>query len=268
MEFAIPKHFTKVRRLYFMRKVFPILSKKFGDRLNALMKYNNLTPLDLAIRLCGYQSKPKSNTNEYLECSYRAKTIRNHLKLGELAEISTSKSLSTIYLADYCNYFKCSADYFFGYIDYPTYEETDIGETTGLSKISIETLKSLNLKNGSTQSGHNEISTLNVLLSDFLCTVELLNGIEDFLNVRYNIPVYHTGKTEVISGIIQPQCLVPNNEYDMLENTYLLTLARDKNNLNDNYSIPLTDVFLESIALKTVEKAVIELRSFLNDNNN
>ena len=250
-----------------MRKPFPIISKNFGDRLHALMKYNNITTLDLAAKLCGYQNKPKSNTKEYHECCNRARTIKNHLKLGPLATISSSKSLATIYLADYCNFFKCSADYFFGYIDYPTKEETDIGKVTGLSKTAIETLKFLNLNNGTTLAGHNEVSTLNALLSESLCTLELLAGIEDFLNVRYNIPVYHTGRYEVKDSILQPECIVPDNDFDKLDKTYLLNLAKDHNNPKDNFSIALTKTFLESVALNTIEKAVIELRSALNERN-
>ena len=247
-----------------MRKPFPISSKNFGDRLNALMKYNNLTPLDLAVKLCGYQSKPKSNTNEYLICSNRAKTIKNHLVLGELSTMSSSNSISAIYLADYCNYFNCSADYFFGYIDYPTQEESDIGNVTGLSKSSIDTLKLLKHNNGTTITGHNEIATLNTLLSDILCTSELLVGIEDFLNVRYNIPVYHTGRYETKGNFAQPECIIPDNVFDKIDNTYLLNLAKDTNTPNDSYSIPLTKSFLESVALNTIEKAIIELRSTIN----
>ena len=248
-----------------MRNIFPVESKEFGIRLKTLMECNNLSTLVLASKLCGFESKPKSNTKEYDECLCKAKTIRNHLKLGDLTKTNTSKSLAVTYLAEYCNFFKCSADYFLGYIDYPTKEYTDIGDVTGLSKTAIETLKFLNQNNGSTVTGHNEISTLNTLLSDSLCTLELLAGIEDFLNICYRIPVYHTGRYEVKDNLLQPECIIPNNDLDKIDNTYLLNLTKDATNPNDNYSIPLNKSFFESIALNTIQKAIIELRSAINE---
>lgn len=247
-----------------MRKLFPTKSKKFGDRLNVLMSRENLSGLDLAAKLLGYSEKPKSNTEEYEECRKKERTIKNHLKLNALDNLNSSESLSTIYLIEYCNFFHCSADYLLGFIDFPTKENQNIHDITGLNDISIEMLKFLSTNNGVTQSGHNEMEVLNIFLSDMDFVLKFLGGLQDFINARYKIPIYHTGKHEVINGCFQPQCVVPDNEYDTIGNIPLLTLAKTKENPQDNYSIPLTDTFFESIALKTIEESIIDLRNKLN----
>ena len=146
-----------------MRNPFPISSKKFGDRLDAIMKYNNMDCLDLAVKIKGLSSKPKSTTKEYEECKTIAKTIRNHLQLDALKDIPTSKSLATTYLIEYCQIFNCSADYFLGFIDYPTYQETDIGKTLGLTDKSINAL--IKLYELEKVTNHGYIDTLNLILS-------------------------------------------------------------------------------------------------------
>lgn len=129
-----------------MRKIFPVHSKRFGDRLKALMDYNNLKSLDLSARLCGYETKPKSNTSEYEECRKKKRSIDNHLKLGDLSDLSSSESLSTLYLIEYCNYFNCEADYLLGYIDFPTKQTQNIYELTGLNQKAVDALNMIKLE--------------------------------------------------------------------------------------------------------------------------
>lgn len=126
-----------------MRKLFPIKSKKFGDRLKALMIYNELNSLDLAAKLLGYSEKPKSNAPEYEECRVKDRTIKNHLKLDALDNQNSSESLSTIYLIEYCNFFHCEADFLLGYIDFPTRKTQSVNEITGLSFTTIEEISEL-----------------------------------------------------------------------------------------------------------------------------
>lgn len=174
--------------------------------------------------------------------------------------------------------YSVSVDYLLGRSECVSVENSYINELTGLCDNAISTLKLLNMNNGSTIVGHNEIETLNILLSDFLTTLSFLGGLQDFLNTRYKIPVFHTGKYETvdnytddshpepIDNVAVPQCIVPNNGFDVQKggcncsDTYLLTLAKTKDKPYDNYQIPLTDDFFESIALKTIEKALHDLR--------
>ena len=127
-----------------MRNTFPIQSISFGERLKALMQLNNINDsLELAYKLLGYKEKPKSNTDEYIYCRKKARTIDNHLSLGNLNEQNSSVSLKTCFLVEYCMFFNCSADYLLGYINYPTHKQTDIGKETGLSPESINELVKL-----------------------------------------------------------------------------------------------------------------------------
>ncbi len=169
------------------------------------------------------------------------------------------------YATKLADLYNVSIDYLLGKSDCTTVEKDKIKAITGLSDKAIDTLATLSSNNGTTIAGHNEMNTLNLLLSDLLSIVEFLGGLEDFLNVRYKIPLYHTGETEIIDGFLRPTCIIPNNEYDVMNGTYLLTLAKTKDNPNDNYSIPLTDTFFESVALKTIEKSIMELRSNLKE---
>jgi len=125
-----------------LRISFPITSKRFGDRLSALMELNNInSSLDLAVKLLGYSEKPKSNTQEYSNCKSKEKTIKNHLKLDELSGQNSSRSLASCFLSEYCIFFNCSADYFLGYIDYPTHDYQEIGQKTDLSITAIKMLE-------------------------------------------------------------------------------------------------------------------------------
>ena len=161
--------------------------------------------------------------------------------------------------------YNVSIDYLLGRSDCISVENEKIKEIIGINDSSIETLKLLNLNDGITQAGHNEIETLNIFLSDLECTLNFLGGLQDYINARYKIPIYHTGKHEIVNGYLQPQCVVPNSKYDVIYDIPLLTLAKDKDNPNDNYQIPLTNSFFEGIALKTIEKSIIDLRNNLNN---
>ena len=180
------------------------------------------------------------------------KTYQNYEQGRNYPTLEYATNLSELY--------NVSIDYLLGKSDYESVDNEIIGNIIGLNNTSIETLKFLNVNNGATQAGHNEIDTLNTLLSDILCTMKFLGGVQDFLNVRYKIPVYHSKN---ISDYI-----VPSDPLDVVKNSkgddvYMLTLAQNKNTPYDNYQIPLTTDFFESVALKTIEKSIIELRNSL-----
>lgn len=172
-------------------------------------------------------------------------------------------------------------DYLLGRSGCKTVEKDEIKAITGLTDKAIDTLVTLSSNNGTTIAGHNEMNTLNLLLSDLLSVVEFLGGLEDFLNVRYKIPVYHTGEHVVVDNytdelhtipidrVSVPECIVPDNDFDVIKgthgskNTYMLTLAQDSKKPYDNYQIALTDNFFESVALNSIEKSIINLRNVL-----
>lgn len=177
--------------MYFMRILFPISSKDFGVRLKALMYFNNITTsMELAVKLCGYEQKPKTGTNEYEICRTKERTIKNHLKLGNLTNLNSSESLTTLYIAEYCNFFHCSADYLLGYIDYPTHSDTDIGKETGLSLSAIASIKRIN---NSWDSIEGEV--FDFILKDSNVFLDLLKWISIYIDNPYTIPVTKNPQT-------------------------------------------------------------------------
>lgn len=174
-----------------MRKVFPTISKDFGVRLKALMYFNNITTsMELAVKLCGYEQKPKTGTSEYEICRTKERTIKNHLKLGNLTNLNSSESLTTIYIAEYCHYFHCSADYLLGYIDYPTHSYTDIGEETGLSVSAINSIKQINNSWDPIES-----EVFDFILKDSNVFSDFLKWISIYIENTYTTPITRNPQT-------------------------------------------------------------------------
>ena len=62
--------------------IFPIKDKKFGVRLKSLMDYNDMTEADLAVKMCGFSSKPSfDDTDNYKSFASAKRSIQNHLKI-------------------------------------------------------------------------------------------------------------------------------------------------------------------------------------------
>lgn len=271
-----------------MRKPFPIHSKKFGDRLKALMDYNNLNSLDLAVKLCGFTDKPKSNTEEYETCKSKRRTIDNHLKLKALKDLKTSESLSTLYLIEYCNFFNCEADYLLGYIDFPTKQTRDIYDLTGLNEEAVHALNMIKLEDRNEQENmakfndipgqyQDETNSHLPLLMDIL-NFMLSSGymeylamqFRNFVNARYKVPVYYDNDKKSF--------VYPNNDYSYtgditpgnttFKGDYVLNFASSQNNPNDNAPVFLTDTFFDTVTLKTVEKIFYEMRSMYEEESN
>lgn len=167
-----------------MRKIFPINSKKFGLRLKALMDYNNMDSMDLAVKLCNYGQKPKMGTPEYDVCRTKYRTIKNHLKLGNLANLTSNESLTTFYVSEYCNVFHCSADYLLGYIDYPTHSDTDVAKAIGLSLTSISSLRKIK-----GYWDHTVKETLDFILKNDNVFLDFLKWISIYIDNPYTIPI-------------------------------------------------------------------------------
>ena len=148
-----------------LRSSFPIKDKKFNVRLKALMDYNGMTESDLAVKMCGFSSKPSfDDTDNYTKFASAKRSIQNHLRVDDL---NGAKNLVTSkYFINYCQILDCEPDFLFGYIDFPKHTETDINKKLGLSKKAIETL--ISCKNGNILADENfhTIDLLNFILSD------------------------------------------------------------------------------------------------------
>lgn len=122
----------------------------FGERLMFLMENDVNGPIDTTRKGAERELGRRMYNKKILEYSsddYDAqgknrdsarKAIRTHMKLD------SAENISGKWLKAYCDYFKCSADYLFGYIDLPTHLNTDIHDAIGLSNDSINVLKEWN----------------------------------------------------------------------------------------------------------------------------
>lgn len=163
----------------------PILT--FGKRLEYLMINDgiNITEkganIELSKRLYSkevlhYSSDDYDTQNKNRDSA--RKRIEEHRKAD------SASNVSGFWLKVYCDYFHCSADYLFGYIEMPTHAETDIHAKTGLSAEAIERLMEWNEK---AILPHSNIYRCSVLfISDLLecCGIQaaaLAQNVSDYL---------------------------------------------------------------------------------------
>ena len=254
------------------------------------MDYHGLSgSLDLAVKLLGYPQKPKSNTKEYQDCRTKEKTIKNHLKLGTLDNQSSSESLSSLYLIEYCNYFHCEADFLLGYIDFPTRKTQSVYEVTGLNEKTIHALEMIQLedKNENTitiipkNATEKQIEQIIInpspenlkyvpsgrpLLMDLLNFMfengnmeSLVKHFRNYINVKYKIPVYYDNDKHTF--------VYPDNDWAKTpghfgtKDIYWLNFASSEDKPNDCSSIPLTDSFFDTVILKDIEKVFNNMRT-------
>lgn len=259
---------------------FPVSSKAtFGERITVLRENAGIKSIQALAEKMFHELDKYAETGNAETDNSTIESIRKRIT----SHLKPTCNPKMEFVKEYCDFFQCDSDFLLGYIDFPNRKSEDIYKVTGLNDMAIETLSFLKSNNGSTHAGHNELNTLNLLLSDRMCAAGFLSGLQDFLNIRYKVPVYHSGKRIIVNGYIDdttaspvdgvsaPECIVPDNIYDIIKgehganDTYLLTLARSKDTPYDNYQIPLTTDFLESIALKTIEKYIIDLRNTLKE---
>ena len=114
----------------------------FGERLEKLMIEDGIdiakkkgADTELASRMLA-RGCLSFYVNEYYQARNSART-----QIGRHRNAISASSLEGKWLKAYCDYFNCSADYLFGYIDLPTHVDTDIQKETGLSADSINFLK-------------------------------------------------------------------------------------------------------------------------------
>ena len=114
----------------------------FGQRLEYLMQASGIeitkkgANAELARNMLSKGCLPFYVNSDFKKsCESARSRIENHRK----TDFATS--IEGKWLKAYCDYFKCSADYLFGYIDYPSHIETDIASVTGLNSTAIKILE-------------------------------------------------------------------------------------------------------------------------------
>lgn len=137
----------------------------FGERLEYLMKEAGINiakkgaDRELSIRMYNegvfqYNSEDYDTKNKNIDTARRR--IEEHRKVASASEISGR------WLKAYCDYFHCSADYLFGYIELSTHEKTNINKATGLSDKPIQVLQEMK----ESPFGRRLLASLEILVLD------------------------------------------------------------------------------------------------------
>ena len=112
---------------------------------------------------------------------YTARTIDIHLKA------KSAESIKGEWIKRYCDYFKCSADYLFGFISLPTHEETDIEKEIGLSRNAIKQLHHL------TTYSHGKVNL--IIIDYFLRSAKFYLALTESINdYREKYECYEIGE--------------------------------------------------------------------------
>lgn len=256
----------------------------FGDRLNYL--YNLVHKIDTNEKGWSLSAAKKMFSNNIInyndslgddiarnkQIAHIKRTLERHLK-----ETISAENLSGQWISIYCKFFNCSCDYLMGYISNPTKSDTDIHQKTGLNDNAIKTLSlwyeyQNKMKEACQEQTYLPIKTLNILLSDEYTAELLFNSIQELFQTDYNIPAYHNGEKETVyinnkySKTSVPKCITFNNDLDIVKgrwnfpDLYLLTLVKDKEKTWDNRQIPLDDDFFETIAIRKIQKHLLDIR--------
>ena len=202
----------------------------------------------------------------------------------------TSYTLPNIEIAiRICDKYHVTLDYLFGRAECTTITNQDICNNIGLNDKGIAGLKSI--KQSDDNAIYNERPGLCVLpvLNDMLGVYggmdfeQLLRAFRDYLNTDYCVPVYHTGKgivrdSEKFGKILDHETVTSSSDMDISKGQtlrykdkkgkektasfppiYWQHFARE-NDLYDNIPIAITKDFLEGVALKRLEQALIQIK--------
>lgn len=77
-----------------------------------------------------------NQTNDEIEQAKQRDHVRKRIDMH--LKLESADKVSGIWLHRYCDYFKCSSDFLFGYIELPTHNYTDIQKETGLSEEALK----------------------------------------------------------------------------------------------------------------------------------
>lgn len=238
---------------------FPIKDKKFGVRLKSLMNYNGMTEADLAVKMCGFSSKPSfDDTDNYKSFASAKRSIRNHLKIDDLND--AKKIVTSRYLINYCKILDCEPDFLFGYIDFPKHTETDINKQLGLSRTAIQTLSSLSNRGILADEDFSSLDLLNFILSDRTLFCDFLDYLGLYVNNTYDTPCYFAPDKHVYIPI--PDDNIRNTPFVTSKNERYIAVGKKQSEKvcgEDAYqTICLPVSLLESHAIRIVEGVINE----------
>lgn len=210
------------------------------------------------------------------------KTYRTWEKRGisEKASIYNACALADLY--------NVSIDYVLGASDFTSVDNEYISQQLGLNDTAIKTLKhqykyETDMINGADvvdddtgniifhgvpqQIAHRPINTLNDLLSNGLNFEFLFRAIQDYIHADYAIPVFHTGKSAIVNGVLYPEAVISSSELDYIDNQNIavLSLAKTKNNPYDTNEVFITKEFLRAVALQHIQNYLNNISDDINN---
>ncbi len=167
------------------------------------------------------------------------KKIQKHLRSD------TADGLQGEYVMAYCNFFGCSSDYLFGFIDCKTHEDQFIQDKTGLSQTAIGELRRLKFMND-VFAKEIDLNTINILIEQM--------GIAGKQSIIHWLTAYlrSNGLSKDIwydtyTGNISTRRIVSTKEPIILINSH-------------------SDTF-DNLILATMQKRIISLKEELSDHN-
>lgn len=193
-------------------------------------------------------------------------------------------SLNTVYKVSQA--LGVSLDYFVNPdMDCLTVTNQAIKDMIGLDDKGIAGLKSIKQSDDNAinneQPGLCVLPVLNNMLGAYHGTdfEQLLSACRDYLNTDYCVPVYHTGKgivrdTNNHGKVLDHETIKSSSDMDIIKghtikddkktvtfpDTYIQHFARE-NDLYDNIPITITKEFLQAVALKELEQAMIQIKN-------
>lgn len=168
-----------------MKNVFVKPNSGFGIRLEALMKQEGI---DISKKGANADLARKMIKNESLsflvneDMRKRVETARSRIENHRKTD--SAENIEGKWLKAYCDFFKCSADYLFGHIDFPTHTSTDISNETGLSENAIKMLHNFTTY----PQGKIRLAVIDFLLRD----VRFSLSLTDMINGYYEEYYYYT----------------------------------------------------------------------------
>lgn len=120
----------------------------FGQRLASLIIYSKMrNSTELAEQI--FENRKKSTDYSYYLDMEKGKedykSAVDSIRKVVDKHIKQDVNVGIIQLNEYCLAFSCSADYFLGYIDFPTHKTQNVYETTGLNEKALHELDMIRL---------------------------------------------------------------------------------------------------------------------------
>lgn len=205
-----------------------------------------------------------------------AKSLRNHTNPDYKGDIST------IWIKRYCDYFGCSSDFLFGYIETPLHTTYD---DIPLTYEAISAINSIKQRRNSLQKQSDKLSSYGIKYQPYN-NIELLNyilsnpafeyllcSLEDYIKPEYNKPMFVLGGQESITGKSGYYIPTHNNyvhkraRYDKkgvlvtdekgkpVYDNYL-PLVKDESTPSEYRSVRIDDTFLETVSMQKIQRYI------------